>query len=252
MEIGFFQSDLLWEDTEGNLAHFEEKIAGLKSLPNILFLPEMFNTGFSMKVAEPPNYITQKWLQQMAARYNICIAGSYAVKVGTSKRNRFLWAFPDQESQFYDKKHLFSRGNEQLTFEPGTERKLISHQNMLFLPQVCYDLRFPVWARNTAPNYDAIVYVASWPERRIEHWKALLRARAIENQCYVIGVNRLGSDGNGLHYTGQSTLIRYDGEIILDAKTTDGYFNSQLSKPELLAFRKHYNFLSDQDMFTLK
>ncbi len=251
MNIGFFQSDLLWEDTEGNLSQFEEKIAELNTRPEILFLPEMFNTGFSMSVSEPQNFKSQKWLQVMADRYQMGIAGSYAVKIGAEKRNRFLWAFTGANTQFYDKKHLFSHGNEQETFTAGTERKVISCGGLSFLAQICYDLRFPVWARNTPPYYDAIVYVASWPERRIEHWKTLLRARAIENQCYVIGVNRLGKDGNGLNYTGQSCMIRYDGEIILDAADKEGYFSASLSKADLDAYREHYGFLTDQDKFKL-
>ncbi len=251
MEIGFFQTDLFWEDAEQNLASFEEKIAALAKFPDGLFLPEMFNTGFSMQVSEPQNFHTHKWLDLMAKRHKMFVAGSYAVKVGQSKRNRFLWAFADQEAQFYDKKHLFSHGNEQETFTAGTERKIISYGELSFLPHVCYDLRFPVWSRNVAPHYDVIVYVASWPERRIEHWKALLRARAIENQCYVIGVNRLGKDGNGLNYTGQSCIIKYDGELMLDAGEEDGYFCTHLSKADLDGYRGHYGFLADQDKFKL-
>jgi omega-amidase len=251
MEIGFFQSDLFWENPEHNLSTFEEKLAALEQIPEIIFLPEMFNTGFSMKFKEPANYTTQKWMQLMADRHKTCIAGSYAVQISDKKFNRFLWAFPDKSLQHYDKRHLFSHGSENETFSTGTERKTINFGELSFLPQICYDLRFPVWSRNQPPYYDVIVYVASWPERRIENWKTLLKARAIENQAYVIGVNRLGTDGNDLSYNGQSTVISFDGQVILDAQDTDGYFSVNLSKTTLNAHREHYKFLSDQDHFNI-
>jgi omega-amidase len=249
MKIGFFQSDLFWENPEANLSNFEEKIAALDHIPDLILLPEMFNTGFSMTSKEPANFTTQKWLQLMADRYKTCIAGSYAVQVGNSKFNRFLWAFHDKAAQYYDKRHLFSHGSEHESFSSGSERKMITINELTILPQVCYDLRFPVWSRNTAPYYDVIVYVASWPERRINHWKTLLKARAIENQAYVIGVNRLGIDGNELQYTGQSLVINFDGEVLLDAQNEENYFEINLSKTELNTHREHYKFLGDQDNF---
>jgi omega-amidase len=251
MEIGFFQSDLFWESPEANLSNFEEKIAALKQIPDLILLPEMFNAGFSMQYKEPANFTTQKWLQLMADRYKTCIAGSYAVQAGNTKFNRFLWAFHNRAIETYDKRHLFKHGSENETFSPGSERKIIQLGEFAFLPQVCYDLRFPVWSRNVLPYYDVIVYVASWPERRIENWKTLLKARAIENQAYVIGVNRLGLDGNGLQYTGQSTVIGFDGDMLLDAQNTEGYFSVNLSKTALDRHREHYKFLSDQDQFNI-
>jgi omega-amidase len=251
MEIGFFQSDLFWENPEANLSSFEEKIAAINQIPDLVLLPEMFNTGFSMAYKEPANFTTQKWMQLMADRYKTSVAGSYAVQIGDAKHNRFLWTFHDMAIQYYDKRHLFGHGSENETFRSGSERKIVQMGEFAILPQVCYDLRFPVWSRNTAPFYDVIVYVASWPERRIEHWKTMLKARAIENQAYVIGVNRLGTDGNGLTYSGQSTVINFDGEVLLDAQNAEGYFSINLSKSALETHRTHYKFLSDQDHFNI-
>jgi omega-amidase len=251
MKVGFFQSDLFWENPEENLSHFEEKIAALDNIPALILLPEMFNSGFSMNVKEPENFYTQKWMQSMADRYKTCIAGSYAVQSGSKKHNRFLWAFHTKALEYYDKRHLFSHGGEAESFTAGKERKIIELGGYNFLPQVCFDLRFPVFSRNIKPHYDVLVYVASWPEKRIEHWKTLLRARAIENQCYVIGVNRLGTDGNGLNYTGQSTVIKYDGEIMFDAQEKSGFFEIELSKTEIQDYREHFKFLEEQDNFTI-
>jgi omega-amidase len=244
MKIGFFQSDLVWENPSANMAIFEEKIAELSVLPDVLLLPEMFNAGFSMNYSEPSNFITQKWLQLIADRYGIIIAGSCAIKDKGLKFNRFFWAFPGQEMKYYDKSNLFAHGGENLTFASGDKRVLINVNDWQILPQVCFDLRFPQNSLNIFPHFDILVYVASWPEKRIEHWKTLLKARAIENQAYVIGVNRLGVDGNNLNYTGDSTIINFDGELIVDAKNMEGYFSTDLNHQKLQEYRKHYNFLN--------
>lgn len=251
MLFGFLQTDIVWEDAEANLHAFEEKIAALEILPNVLILPEMFNAGFSFNYAEPKNFLTYKWMIQMAERYNIVIAGSIAVKDLNQKFNRFLWVFPDGKVEHYDKRHLFAHGGESESFSAGKLLKTIIAQNFKIRPMVCYDLRFPVWSRNTQPYYDVLVYTASWPIKRIETWKTLLKARAIENQSYVIGVNRIGTDGNGLIYSGQSMIIDFKGNVIVDAHDTEGYFSAELSLAKLHDFRNHYQFLEDGDGFEM-
>jgi predicted amidohydrolase len=180
---------------------------------------------------------------QMAERYNLSICGSYAVKIGGNRYNKFLWINPDKSTFQYDKIHLFAHGKEDETFTAGFKTELIPYKNFIIKPQICFDLRFPETARYTKEKpFDVLIYVASWPEKRIHHWESLLVARAIENQSYVIGVNRLGIDGHGLNHNGHSSIIDFNGNFLVKAEENEGYFSSQLSLDSLNNHRSRFKF----------
>jgi omega-amidase len=220
--VKFIQTELYWENIEANLGMFEEAIYYADETADLVILPEMFNTGFTMnpaKVAEPMNSKTFRWMQQQAARHKSIMMGSYPVKEDKKYYNRLLWMQPDGGFATYDKKHLLRLSNEHEQYTPGKALLVKPVKGWKICPQICYDLRFPVWSRNRLlPDgsylYDVLVYIANWPAKRIDHWNTLLKARAIENQCYVVGVNRIGTDGNGWNYTGQSAVYTPMGEEI--------------------------------------
>lgn len=199
LTVALIQTDLYWQDREANLAMLEEKIWPLKGKVDLIVLPEMFPTGFSMeaeKLAEPMNFTTIKWLLQMASQTKAVVTGSVIIKEGKQYFNRLLWVSPEGEIAFYDKRHLFRMADEDHHYSMGKQRKVFSLKGWKILPQVCYDLRFPVWSRNTSDedgqmDYDLAFYIASWPAARDSAWDVLLKARAVENLCYTIGVNRI-------------------------------------------------------------
>ncbi len=246
LNITIIQSDLYWENPEANLASFEEKIATISNSTDLIVLPEMFNTGFSMTYSEPANFKTEKWLVQMAERYNTHIMGSLAIKETNKKYNRLICANPKGVKVKYNKKNLFVLGDEQLSFSPGIDKIIVEIQNWKIQPLICFDLRFPEWSVNRKGKYDLLVYVASWPASRISAWRNLLVARAIENQCYVIGVNRLGTDGNEIKYNGQSLIIDFWGNIMFDATDKEISETVSLDYEGLQAFRKNYPFLLEE------
>lgn len=249
LNVSLIQTDLYWENTDANLSHFEEILEKIPGETDLVILPEMFNTGFSMDVSEPMNFSTHKWMKNMASKHQSYILGSLAIKEGDAKYNRALLVNPDGKTYKYDKKHLFGYGKEIETFTAGNDNVTIYEKGWKIKPLICYDLRFPVWCRNTFPHYDVLVFVASWPKARINAWKQLLIARAIENQCFVIGVNRIGTDGNGLVYNGQSIVIDFQGEIIADGGDAETVISAQLKHQELQDFRKKFPFLNDMDSF---
>jgi predicted amidohydrolase len=249
------QTDLHWEDKEKNFEMFSKKLDSIKENTDLIILPEMFSTGFTMNVrplAEEEPGATLSWMQTEAENHQAAIMGSIIVKEGGSYFNRMYFVFPNREFTIYDKRHTFTLANEHRFFSSGKKQVFIDYLGWKICPLICYDLRFPVWSRNTS-NYDLLVYVASWPERRISAWDALLKARAIENMCYTIGVNRVGLDGNGHQYTGHSAVYDSLGECISEKENESEFIETHaLDRRLLVSNREHLQFLNDRDEFILK
>lgn len=256
------QSKLFWQDAVANRQMFEEKINGIQQKTEVVILPEMFSTGFSMqpeKFAESMDGDTVAWMKKTAASKRVIIVGSLMIREDAQFYNRLIWMLPNGEYGYYDKRHLFAYGDEHNHYTPGKKRLIASVKGWKLNLQVCYDLRFPVWARQNPSSffqseaeYDALIYVANWPERRSVAWKTLLQARAIENQCYVIGVNRVGNDGNEIYHAGDSMVIDPLGEILYHKKDEEDIFTIELNKKYLEAVRAKMPFLKDADRFIIK
>ena len=303
LSVTIIQTDLYWENPIANLANLEEKIAQINTQTDLIILPEMFNTGFTMNVksvAEPMNFTTFKWLRQQAKKANAVVTGSFIVKDGNNYFNRLLWMRPDGTFEKYDKRHLFRMGNEHLTFTGGTERIIVELKGWKICPLICYDLRFPVWSRQggkrkenreqsledsekrledrgkimedkklstlssnlySLPSnlyplssnlYDLLLYVANWPAARSQVWDVLLQARAIENQSYCIGVNRVGNDGMGLNYTGNSAIVDFKGNPVFYQKELEVIHSQILNYQELIDFRTKFPAYLDADEFFIR
>ncbi|MBK6984208.1 MAG: amidohydrolase [Bacteroidetes bacterium] len=220
--ITTIQTNLYWQDIDKNLVHFEEKLNALTEQTDIIVLPEMFTTGFTMNpkvLAESHGDKGLQWMQRKSKEKNCVLVGSISVKDGEKFYNRLYWVMPDGSYQSYDKRHLFQMGKEDVHYTAGSKKFVVEYKGWKICPLICYDLRFPVWSRNTKENtYDVLVYVANWPEVRSYPWKQLLIARAIENQAYVVGVNRIGQDGNAITHSGDSCILNPRGEIISKTK----------------------------------
>ena len=308
LSVTLIQTDLYWENPTANLANLEEKIAQISTQTDLIILPEMFNSGFTMNVkavAEPMNFTTFKWLRQQAKKTNAVVMGSFIVKgignTGILSRatddrgkdsratyyNRLIWMRPDGSFEQYDKRHLFRMGNEHLTFTGGKERLIVELKGWKICPLICYDLRFPVWSRQQAHShestkrqsekkqrnegtkeqsegnlevdyspltphpsyltYDLLIYIANWPAARSQVWDTLLQARAIENQSYCIGVNRVGEDGMGLNYSGNSAVIDFKGNQLFYEKDLEVTHNRILNYQELIDFRTKFPAYLDAD-----
>jgi len=249
MKISAIQTHVQWENIVANLNHFSKKIDQCKT-SDIIILPEMFTTGFSLNVktlATTMSGPTIQWMKSHAFEKDSLIIGSVIMEENGKYFNRCLSVFPNGEVFYYDKKHLFSYGNENTVFSDGNESTIITYKNWRIKTLVCYDLRFPVWSRNT-DDYDLLIYVASWPNTRIKAWQQLLIARAIENQCYVVGVNRTGEDGNKLKYNGCSSIVDHTGEI-LHTSENDTILEETLDREKCLSYRQAFPFLQDKDNF---
>ncbi|WP_348823966.1 nitrilase family protein [Flavobacterium aestuarii] len=254
MKTALIQSSLIWENPIVNRNHFEEKIKGLDEDIDLIVLPEMFSSGFTMKpknIAETMQGETVLWLQSLAKAKKSAITGSLVIKENGNFYNRLVFIFPSGEIQFYDKRHLFTLAGEDKIYTAGKNKLIIEYKGWKICPLICYDLRFPVFARNVE-EYDVLIYVANWPKVRINAWNALLKARAIENMCYTIGVNRIGEDNNKLEYNGHTQAINFLGDYLLDPAESEAVFIIELNKEELISARKKFNFLNDQDSFVLK
>lgn len=253
--VALVQTDLFWEDIHANLASFEEKLTGINRPVDLILLPEMFSTGFTMtpeKVAEPMGLFTTKWLQQISVNYQALVIGSFVVKEGGQYYNRLLAVKPDGSFQHYDKRHLFRMGGEHDVYSGGKEKLILNWKGWNICPLICYDLRFPVWSRNTEENaYDLLVYVANWPAARSYTWRTLLRARAIENQTYVAGINRIGEDGKGVPHEGDSALIDYSGQPIVDMGNANELRIGEISRTQLIDYRKRFPAHLDADAFEI-
>ncbi|MCB0465697.1 MAG: amidohydrolase [Aequorivita sp.] len=255
LNITIIQSELHWENAEANRMMFSEKIQNIESETDLIVLPEMFSTGFSMnaeKLAEPNDGETLNWMISEAQKKNCAITGSVIISENDKFYNRLFFVFPDGSFQKYDKKHTFTLAKENETYSAGKERLIIDYKGWKICPLVCYDLRFPVWARNTK-DYDVLIYVANWPKVRTLAWDILLRARAIENMAYCVGVNRVGFDGNDHEYIGHSAVYDVLGKQIstanFETEFTETIF---LEKEHIESNRKHLQFLNDRDSFTLR
>jgi len=259
LRFTLIQTELHWENKNSNLFMIERKINALQEQTHVVILPEMFSTGFSMKpaaLAETMDGETVQWMKRMAIQKKIILTGSVIIEEGGEFFNRLIWMQPDGNYGYYDKRHLFAYAEEDRYFSSGSQRLIASVNGWRINLLVCYDLRFPVWSRQAndgsgEPEYDVLVYVANWPERRSTAWKTLLRARAIENQCYVIGVNRVGKDGNDLDYSGDSMVIDAMGEILYQKANEEDAFTITLDKESLLAIRNKIPFLKDADQFRI-
>jgi predicted amidohydrolase len=254
MKTTLIQAPLVWENAAENLAYFQYKIATLTEETDLIVLPEMFATGFSMNpknIAETMNGKSVSWMQKTAQTKNCAITGSLIIAENGHFYNRLLFVYPSGEIVFYDKKHLFSLAGEDKIYTAGNNKLIIAYKNFKICLMICYDLRFPVFTRNTT-DYDLLIFVANWPDTRINAWDTLLKARAIENMCYTIGVNRIGTDNSKLNYIGHSQAIDYLGNYLIKPQTTEGVFNCQLDKEKMLKVREKLGFLNDKDAFELK
>lgn len=290
LTITTIQSNLYWEDKEANLRLFEEKIKNMQQKTEIVVLPEMFSTGFSMqpeKLAETMDGPTVQWMKKLAAEKRIVLTGSIIIEEGGAYFNRLVWMLPNAQYGFYNKRHLFAYGNENEHYMPGNKRLIASVKGWKINLLVCYDLRFPVWSRQQQwpvpanaetepaasgtdhpsagktpaihinpllkkeqlPEYDILMYVANWPERRNHAWKTLLQARAIENQCYVVGVNRVGNDGHGIYHSGDSMVVDPMGVVLYTKAHEEDIFTITLKKENLEEVRNKLPFLKDADYF---
>ena len=254
MKISIIQPDIKWEDKTGNFRHIEHLISGLNNKTDLVILPEMFNTGFSMnpeKLSEEPYSETYEWMVSISVKGNFGLCGSYIVREKNRFFNRWLFVTPERKSWSYDKRHLFRMTNEEKAFTPGKKRNIFRFRDAMICPNVCYDLRFPVWSRNRN-DYDLLINSANWPAARRDVWITLLKARAIENQCFAAGANRVGTDGAGIKYYGDSMIINPRGEIITSAKKSgECSISAEISMKELKDFRKKFPVLKDADDFTI-
>lgn len=254
LKTALIQVDLAWEDPSENLKKFTERIDNLKEPVDLIILPEMFSTGFSMNaeaLAEDPDGPTVSWMKETAIKNNTAITGSLIIKENGNFYNRLFFVFPEGSCKTYDKRHTFTLAKEDQTYTAGTERLIVEYKGWRICPLICYDLRFPVWARNTS-DYDLIIYVANWPETRIHAWDILLQARAIENMSYCIGVNRTGNDGNEYKYNGHSAVYDCLGRSLFDNDRSREFTEIViLDKSHLKETRDKLKFLQDRDSFSL-
>ena len=249
LSLTLVQSHLEWEDPKANLLHFSHLLQSINT--DIIVLPELFSTAFSLRSqAETMDGKSIQWMRNLSQEKNALIIGSLLIEENGSKYNRLICAFPDGSIQHYDKRHLFGLMNEEEHISKGDKRLIVEFKSWRICPLICYDLRFPVYSRNN-DDFDVLVYVANWPVKRIDHWNKLLVARAIENQSYVIGVNRVGEDINGINYNGQSALIDANGHIIYIGGENEEVKPITISKDKLQSVRSRLPFLKDADAFTI-
>lgn len=253
MKIAIIQIPLFWEDPKSNRNYIEEKINAAETAVDLFVLPEMFTSGFTMNpepVAEMMQGETVVWMQSLAKARNCAITGSLVIIENQNYYNRLLFVFPSGEIQFYNKRHLFTLASEEKSYTKGTQKLIVEYKGWKICPLICYDLRFPVFARNVE-RYDVLLYVANWPSLRSNAWNSLLKARAIENLSYTIGANRIGTDEKNFHYAGHSQLIDPLGNYIIQPQETEGVFIAEIHREQLSNIRNKFAFLNDQDEFEL-
>jgi len=257
LKITLIQSNLHWENCEMNLEQFSKKICLINEQTDLIVLPEMFTTGFSMqpeRLAESMTGRTVNWMKEQAQQKQCVITGSFICEENGKYYNRLVWMKPNGNYSTYDKRHLFSMASEDRHYTAGNKKVIEEIKGWKICPLICYDLRFPIWSRNQKTDpYDVLIYVVNWPERRTHPWKTLLLARAIENQCYVVGVNRVGNDGNEIYYSGDSAIINFKGEVISKTPTHEEFTETiTLNYQNLEEFRKQFPVLNDADDFEIK
>lgn len=255
LKITIFQAYLFWENIDKNLQNISLRLSsGVKEKTDLIVLPEMFNTGFSMnakELAEEMDGKTMTWMADSAARYDCVVTGSLIIKENNNYYNRMIWMLPTGEYQHYDKRHLFGMGEEDKTYTSGQDKIVVELKGWKIRLAVCYDLRFPVWLRNNDPSYDVLLIVASWPDKRIPHWKALIPARAIENQSYVVAVNRVGHDGKEVYHSGHSMCIDAFGNTVYYKPEDEDLYTFSINYDDLIKIRRDFPFLKDADQFKL-
>lgn len=251
INLTLIQSDLHWEDPAANRKQFSEKLQKLQEPTDLIVLPEMFSTGFSMRaehLAEPMEGESMAWMHREAEGQNAVVMGSLIIQEGAHYYNRLIWMRPNGTYATYDKRHLFGMAKEDEVYTAGEERLVVHCKNWKICPLICYDLRFPVWSRND-DDFDLLIYIANWPQKRAAHWKNLLTARAIENQVYVVGVNRIGTDGKGYDYSGDSTVLEPAGGLLYQKSGEADVYQLNLSTDYLQEVRTQLPFLRDRDHF---
>jgi omega-amidase len=278
LTITTIQSNLFWEDKAANLQMFEQKIKSITEKTEIVVLPEMFSTGFSMqpelfaetmpaRSGSDRSGETVEWMKRVSSENGIVLTGSIMMEEEGKYYNRLIWMLPNGQYGYYDKRHLFAYGEEDKYYSSGNKRLIASVKGWKINLQICYDLRFPVWSRNRifdsaqtpvqntstllSAEYDVLIYVANWPERRSHAWKTLLCARAIENQCYVVGVNRVGDDGKNIHYSGNSLVIDPMGQVLYHMADEEDINTITITKEKLEEVRTKFPFLNDADEFII-
>lgn len=260
LTISLIQTNLYWEDKEANLQMLEKKINALQDKTEIILLPEMFSTGFSMRARELAETMaghTVEWMKRISAEKKVILAGSLIIEENGQYFNRLIWMLPNGQYGLYDKRHCFSLAGEDKYYTPGDKRLIASVKGWKVNLCICYDLRFPVWSRqtttpdSTSPEFDLLIYVANWPDRRIHAWKTLLPARAIENQCYVAGVNRIGNDGNDIHHSGYSMVVDPLGEVQQMEPGEEDILTITLDRNKLDQTRQQIPFWKDADPFLI-
>ena len=255
LHIALFQANTVWENPQANRDIIDQWLGKVSKETDIVFLPEMFTTGFSMKVAElaePMDGETMRWMKKQCSDHQFVLCGSLIIQDEEKYFNRLVFVEPSGEVQFYNKRHLFTMGNEESYFEQGTKRLIVHYKGWRICPLICYDVRFPVWSRNRN-EYDLLVYVANWPRNRDEVWNTLLKARAIENQTYVVAVNRVGVDGQMIHYSGYSQILNAKGNCMATANKGEAEMvEAEIFWSELEKFRTAFPVLNDADTFYLE
>jgi len=254
LNITIIQTHIQWENPKANQLHFQEIIQNIHEETHLIILPEMFLTGFSMNIsafAEDMNGPSIAWMVKMAQMRHADITGSLVIKDQDNYYNRLVWVKPNGNILTYDKRHLFPLGKEHTILTKGNHQLKVDLHGWIIQPMICYDLRFPVWSRQNQTPYDVAIYIANWPQARVHHWITLLQARAIENQAYVIGVNRIGIDGMDLNYSGDSCLVDPSGKLLYSLDEFNGHKTISLNKRFLTILRKTFPFLSDGDHFSI-
>lgn len=251
LRVTLVQANLHWEDIAANLGMFSQKLAPVTNT-DVIVLPEMFTTGFSMsahKLAENADGNAVGWMKKTAREKDAVVTGSLIIKEEGRFYNRLFWVQPNGKCVWYNKRHLFTLTGEETVFTPGDSRLVVEWRGWNVCPLICYDLRFPVWSRNKGSAYDLLLYVANWPQRRAYPWKQLLVARAIENQTYVVGVNRVGNDGNDVYHSGDSMVVDALGNVVYHKVDEEDVYTVTLNKDTLYKVREQFHFLNDADDF---
>lgn len=254
LKITTFQAYLFWENIEKNLQNLGLRLSSIREKTDLIVLPEMFSTGFSMnaaKLAEEMDGPTMKWMLEQSRKFGSVVTGSMIIKEGKNYFNRLIWMRPDGTCEYYDKRHLFGLGEEDQHYTAGNKKLFVELHGWKICPMICYDLRFPVWLRNKDEEYDMLLIVANWPERRSLHWRTLIPARAIENQAFVVAVNRVGHDGNEVYHSGDSMCIDPNGKVVYYKPNDEDLYTFSINKEDVVAARASYPFLKDADKFKL-
>jgi predicted amidohydrolase len=255
LKITLFQGYLFWENIDKNLQNISLRLSNIREKTDLIILPEMFNTGFTMnaeKLAEPLNGKTMIWMHKIAQEFDCVVTGSLIIKDGGNFYNRLIWMRADGKYKYYDKRHLFTLAKEHNTYTAGKDKLIVELKGWKICPVICYDLRFPVWLRNVNEEYDLLIVVANWPERRALHWRTLIPARAVENEAYVIGVNRVGHDGNEVYHSGDSTCVGPNGNVIYYKRDEEDVYTFSIIGDEIIKTRRTLPFLKDADAFEIK